>query len=176
MEMSFAQALTEAKQVILQQSNRIKADAEKIKQQQQTIVDQCSIITDHEMKNKEQSTEISKLQEQLEQIEATLAQTTVAREQAEAVVDRQGQRLTGLQEQVDALEKKLAEQGDQLTKMTAERDEYRSQLPSNADEAALAEMAALLSTKRTGASTAKESSSSKDQKTMRIAGQHAEAA
>src|SRR4051794_18999013 len=134
MEMSFAQALNEAKQVILQQSNRIKADAEKIKQQQQTIVDQCSIITDHEMKTKEQATEVAKLQDQAEQLEVKLAQTTVAREQAEAVCDRQGQRLTSLQEQVDVLETKIAEQSDQISKLTAERDEYKAQLPSGADE------------------------------------------
>jgi chromosome segregation ATPase len=174
MEMSFAQALNEAKAVILQQSNRIKADAEKIKQQQQTIVDQCSIITDHEMKTREQSAEMAKLQEQQEQMEVKLAQTTVAREQAEAVVDRQGQRLTGLQEQVDTFEKKLAEQSEQIAKLTDERDDYKSQLPSNADEAALAEMAALLSTKRAPVAATKDSS--KDNKGLRIAGNRAEAA
>ena len=175
MEMSYAQALSEAKQVIVQQSNRIKADAEKIKQQQQTIVDQCSIITDHEMKTKEQAAEVSKLQDQQEQIEAKLAQTTVAREQAESVCDRQGQRLTSLQEQVDTLETKLSDQSDQIAKLTAERDEYKNQLPSSADEAALAEMAALLSTKRAPASTSTKDGS-KDNKGLRIAGSHAEAA
>ncbi len=174
MDMSFAQALNEAKQVILQQSNRIKADAEKIKQQQQTIVDQCALITDTELKFKEQSGELSSLQQQQEQLEVKLSQMTVAREQAEAVVDRQGQRLTGLQEQVDTLEEKLAEQSEQITQLTAERDDYKNQLPSTADEAALAEMAALLSTKRSPA--AGKDSSKEGSKPMRLAGQHAEAA
>ncbi len=176
MEMSYAQALSEAKQVILQQSNRIKADAEKIKSQQQTIVDQCSIITDHEMKTKEQAAEVTKLQDQQEQTEAKLAQMTVAREQAEAVVDRQGQRLTTLQEQVDTLEKKLSEQADQISKLTAERDEYKAQLPSSADEAALAEMAALLSTKRAPSTGPSKDSTKESSKGLRIAGSHAEAA
>src|SRR2546429_4377542 len=104
--MSFAQALNEAKQVIVQQSSRIKADADKVRQQQQTIVDQCSIITDHEMKNKEQAAELASKSELIEQLETKLAQLTVAREQAEAVIDRQGQRLGGLQDQVANLEQK----------------------------------------------------------------------
>ena len=89
MEMSFAQALNEAKQVIVQQSNRIKTDAEKIKQQQQTIVDQCSIITDTEIKLREQTAEAQKQQERIDALEANIAQAVVAREQAEAIVDRQ---------------------------------------------------------------------------------------
>ena len=48
--MTFAQALNEAKQYIVQQSNRIKSDAEKIKNQQQTIVDQCATISEAERK------------------------------------------------------------------------------------------------------------------------------
>ena len=39
-EMSFAKALNEAKGVIVQLSNRVKADADKIRTQQQTIVGQ----------------------------------------------------------------------------------------------------------------------------------------
>ncbi len=35
--MTYAQALTEAKQLIVQQQLRIKADAEKIRSQQQTV-------------------------------------------------------------------------------------------------------------------------------------------
>jgi len=155
--MSFAQALNEAKQVIVQQSNRIKTDADKVRQQQQTIVDQCSIITDHEMKNKEQAAELARTSELIEQLETNLAQLTVAREQAEAVIDRQGQRLGGLQDQVANLEQKVAEQSDQIDKLTGERDSFKSAAPSKDDEAALAAMAALLSTKKSPAST-KESS------------------
>ena len=149
MDMSFAQALNEAKQVIVQQSNRIKADAEKVKQQQQTIVDQCSIITDHEMKLKERAGEVLLQQEEIEALEAKVAQATVAREQAEAVCDRQGQRLTTLTGQVEAMTLKLAELNEEVQKLTAERNQYRDQLPSKADEDALAAMAALLTTKKT---------------------------
>jgi chromosome segregation ATPase len=147
--MSFAQALNEAKGVIVQQSNRIKADADKIRQQQQTIVDQCSIITDHEMKAKEQSAELATKAQQIEQLEAKVAQLTVAREQGEAVIDRQGQRLAGLSDQVTMLEQRVAEQSDQIDRLTEERDSYRSAAPSADDEAALAAMTALLTTKKT---------------------------
>src|SRR4051812_2093581 len=120
--MSFAQALNEAKQVIVQQSNRIKSDAEKVRQQQQTIVDQCSLITGHEMKAKEQAAKVAQQAELIESLEATVAQLTVAREQAEAVIDRQGQRLGTLQDQLTTLEQRVAEQSDEIDRLTEERD------------------------------------------------------
>jgi chromosome segregation ATPase len=155
MEMSFAQALNEAKQVIVQQSNRIKADAEKVKQLQQTIIDQCSTIQDHESKLKERVIEAARQLEQIESLDASLAKATVAREQAEAVIDRQGQRVASLQQQADELERRVAALAEDLAKVTAERDEYRAELPTKDDEEALAAMAALLTTKKAGTSTMK---------------------
>ena len=149
MEMSFAQALNEAKQVIVQQSNRIKTDAEKIKQQQQTIVDQCSIITDTEIKLREQTAEAQKQQERIDALEANIAQAVVAREQAEAIVDRQGQRLTTIQEQCEAQEGRIADQDAQIQKLRAELIAAQEQAPSTEDQQALSAMAALLTTKKT---------------------------
>jgi chromosome segregation ATPase len=149
MEMSFAQALNEAKQVIVQQSNRIKTDAEKIKQQQQTIVDQCSIITDTEIKLREQTAEAQKQQERIDALEANIAQAVVAREQAEAIVDRQGQRLTTIQEQCEAQEGRIADQDAQIQKLRAELSAAQEQAPSTEDQQALSAMAALLTTKKT---------------------------
>ena len=148
MEMSFAQALNEAKQVIVQQSNRIRTDADKIRQQQQTIVDQCSIITEHEMKNKEQAGAIARQAENVAALEGQVSNLTVAREQAEAVIDRQGQRLSNLQEQVGILEKKTGEQSETIERITAEHEAVKAQVPSSEDAAALAEMASLLTTKK----------------------------
>jgi hypothetical protein len=148
MEMSFAQALNDAKQVIVQQSKRIKADAEKIRQQQQTIVDQCAMIAKHEKTMKEQVAENERQAEQIQSLEANLTEATIAREQAEAIIDRQGQRLTILQEQVAGSERKSAEQAGQIDRLTFERDNYLNQLPSREDEEALAAMAQLLTTKK----------------------------
>lgn len=168
MDMSFAQALTEAKQVIVQQSNRIKTDAEKIKQQQQTIVDQCSLITEHDVKIRNQAGEIARHAEQIEALEAKLAEATIAREQAEAIIDRQGQRLTQQAEQLRDFETLVAEQGEAIEKLTNERDAYRDEIPSKEDEEALAAMAALLTTKKTPG--ARESSKDTN-KTLRIGGE-----
>jgi chromosome segregation ATPase len=173
--MSFAQALNEAKAVIVQQSNRIKTDADKIRQQQQTIVDQCSLITEHEMKAKEQSAELAAKAQQIEQLEAKVAQLTVAREQAEAVIDRQGQRLAGLADQVAMLEQRVTEQSDQIDRLTEERDSYRSAAPSQDDEAALAAMAALLSTKKNASPVQQAGAREVRPSSMRI-GPRAEAA
>ena len=148
MEMSYAQAINEAKQVIVQQSTRIKADAEKIRQQQQTIVDQCSVIANNEGKVREQATEISNCTAKIESLEAQIAQVSTAREQADAVVDRQGQRLSILQSQVIELEKKCTEQDQAINTLTTERDGLRAQLPSSEDNEALASIVALLTTKK----------------------------
>ena len=155
MDMSFAQALTEANQVIVQQSNRIKADAEKIKQQQQTIVDQCSIITDHEIKAREAAAESAQQLATIEALESKVAETTVAREQLEAVCDRQGQRLTNLQQQVQNFEITVAAQAAQIEKLVAECERYRAAVPSKEDQEALAAMEALLSKKTARATAAK---------------------
>ena len=64
-EMSYAQALNEAKQVIIQQSSRIKGDLEKIKGQQQTIVDQAARITETEGRIAELTRERDELRGQL---------------------------------------------------------------------------------------------------------------
>ena len=148
MDMSYAQALNEAQQVIVQQSNRIKSDADKIRQQQQTIVDQCSQITEHESKSREQAAEIARQTESVEALEVQLSKLTVAREQAEAVIDRQGQRLSSVQEQVKTLEQTVTEQSETIGQLTAERDRFQAQVPSQADAEALSAMAALLTTKK----------------------------
>ena len=54
-EMSFAQALNEAKGVILQLSNRVKADAEKIRMQQQTIVSLSATVAQNEVAGRKQA-------------------------------------------------------------------------------------------------------------------------
>src|SRR4051812_25043558 len=112
--LSYAKALSEARQVIVQQQMRIKADAEKIKQQQQTIVDQSAGLVAGERRTAEQAGEILQLAEELKTALTRLAETTAAREQADAVVDRQGQRITSLQEAVIELEARSSEQATQI--------------------------------------------------------------
>ena len=70
-DMTYAKALNEAKQVIIQQQYRIKADAEKIKVQQQTILDQSNALSEGERQMQTSATELSRVAEQL--------QATVAR-------------------------------------------------------------------------------------------------
>ena len=76
-EMSFAQALNEAKGVIVQLSTRVKADADKIRTQQQTIVSQSSTIAQLEGRVEEQDAqtaqniqEIAGLTDRLHEIES----------------------------------------------------------------------------------------------------------
>ena len=152
---TYAQALNEAKQMIVQQQYRIKQDAEKIRAQQQTIVDQSAAISEHDRKIREQSTELQRIAGEMESLVQQLSEVTVAREQAEAVIDRQGERLTGMQAGIADLERHVAEQAEQIDSLVRERDDLRSQLPTPDDVEALTAMADLLSKRQ--AAVAKKS-------------------
>ncbi len=163
-EMSYAQALNEAKQMIVQQQLRIKADAEKLKLQQQTILDQSASISESERRTKELSGEVHRLTEELSSTSAKLNEATTARSHAEAVIDSQGQRITSLQSLSSELERKVGELSEQVSSAASERDALRSRLPTEEDQAALSAMAELLSkrAKRPGCPT------------MRMADDHSE--
>ena len=143
-QMSYAQALTEAKQMIVQQQLRIKADADRIKSQQQTIVEQSSALVEHERKIREQAAELQRLAEDLKGTTQRLAEMTTAKEQADAVLDRQGQRLTNLQHTNADMERRIAEQDGRIAELASERDALLAQLPTREDEEALAAMSDLL--------------------------------
>jgi predicted nucleic acid-binding Zn-ribbon protein len=143
--MTYAQALTEAKQTIVQQQLRIKADAEKLRSLQQTIVDQSSVAAENERRICEQSVELERLVEESRTLGTRLQEATTAKEHAEAVVDRQGERLTHLQEVSAGIEKRVAEQAERIAELTTVLDQTRAQLPSREDEDALASMSELLS-------------------------------
>jgi chromosome segregation ATPase len=142
--MSYGQALNEARQMIIQQQYRIKADADKIKAQQQQIVDQSAVLVESEHKLKDQAAEIQRISQELQAAHERIAELTTAREQAEAVIDRQGQRLTAMQAAAAEMEQKIAEHTAQIAALTTERDHLAAQLPTPEDEEALASMSDLL--------------------------------
>jgi len=152
---TYAQALNEAKQMIVQQQYRIKQDAEKIRGQQQTIVDQSAALNEQERKIREQAGELARIAGEMEALSLQLSEVTIAREQAEAVIDRQGERLTSMQAGIADLERHVAEQAEQIDALVRERDALRAQLPTQDDIAALDSMAELLSKRQ--AAVAKKS-------------------
>jgi chromosome segregation ATPase len=165
-EMSYAQALNEAKGVIIQQSARIKGDLEKIKTQQQTIVEQAARITESDARIAELTSDFARQAEELKRVEARYAESEAGRQQAEGVVNRQGERINHLEAQVEQFGKDLETANATIAELTRERDDLRAQLPTNEDIEALNSMMALLSQKRSGnAGTA----STEAQPSMRIA-------
>lgn len=142
--MSYGQALNEARQMIIQQQYRIKADADKIKAQQQQIVDQSAVLVESERKMKDQAAEIQRLGAELQSAHQRITELTTDREQAEAVIDRQGQRLTAMQAAAAEMEQKIADLTAQISALTTERDTLAAQLPTPEDEEALASMSDLL--------------------------------
>jgi chromosome segregation ATPase len=140
-EMSFAQALTEARQIIVQQSNRIKGDLDRIKTMQETIASQTSTIGESDRNLKQKSAELDSANDQTKTATAKSEEMRLAREQAEAVIDRQGQRLTQMQDTIANLEKQVAE-------LTIEVGNARAQAPTQEDAEALAALAQLLSAKK----------------------------
>ena len=157
---TYAQALNEAKQMIVQQQYRIKQDAEKIRAQQQTIVDQSAAMSEQDRKIREQAAELARIAGELESLSLQLSEVSIAREQAEAVIDRQGERLTGMQAGIADLERHVAEQAEQIDALSRERDELRAQLPTRDDVEALSAMADLLSKRQ--AAVAKKSGAAVD--------------
>ncbi|MDB5318406.1 MAG: hypothetical protein JWN40_37 [Phycisphaerales bacterium] len=143
-EMSFAQALNEAKGVIVQLSTRVKSDAEKIRSQQQTIVSQSSTIAQLETRAEERDNEIAHYVEQIGALSAQLREADAAREHSETILNRQGEKITSLQAANADLEARLGEHKAQIAELSNERDTLSTQLPSEADAAALAAMAQLL--------------------------------
>jgi len=152
---TYAQALNEAKQMIVQQQYRIKQDAEKIRSQQQTIVDQSAAMSEQDRKIREQAAELERIAGELESLSQQLSEVSIAREQAEAVIDRQGERLTNMQAGIADLERHVAEQAEQIDALAHERDQFRAQLPTADDVEALSAMAELLSKRQ--AAVAKKS-------------------
>lgn len=129
-DMSFAQALNEAKGVIIQLSNRVKTDADKIRSQQATI--------------KQQEETIARQTEEVAAAQARVQQADAARDTAEAIINRQGEKITHLEAQISQLESRLNELQAQVATVAQERDGLRAQLPSDEDAAALASMTQLL--------------------------------
>jgi chromosome segregation ATPase len=149
-ELSFAQALNEARQIIVQQSNRIKADLDRIKSMQETVTGQTATIAEQDRALHLRSSEIEELTGQVRELTAKLDATRTAKDQAEAVCDRQGQRLTQLQESVATLERQASESADRIAEMTEELTAARGQLPTSEDNEALVALATLLATKKGG--------------------------
>jgi chromosome segregation ATPase len=148
--MSFAQALTEARQIIVQQSNRIKGDLDRIKAMQETLAAQTATIAEHERTIQEKTAEIGNLQGQVNDLTGQLDTTRIAKDQAEAVCDRQGQRLTQLQETITGLERQHAEHVERVAALQSELDGTKVQLPTSEDHEALAALSSLLAAKKGG--------------------------
>lgn len=154
-EMSFAQALNEAKQVIVQQAARIKADAEKLKVQQDMLMNQGATIGEQERRLREQAADIERLDGELKALSARYADAVTAREQAETVINRQGERITSLEHHAQESERRIADQMEQLADLRREREELLDKLPTKEDAEALAAMSSLLTKKVVAAAPAK---------------------
>jgi len=150
-DMTYAKALNEAKQVIIQQQYRIKADAEKIKVQQQTILDQSNSLCENERQFHGSAAEIQRLTEELATTNSRLNETTTSLGQAEAVVNRQGEKINSLQTTISELEQRSSDQSREISQLKGERDELSAKLPTAEDMEALSSMTELLSRRPTTA-------------------------
>lgn len=135
--MTYAQALTDAKSLIVQQSARIKSDAQKIKAQADEIAHWRSMAD-------EMGAELQQLRALAPQLESAQA----AREQAEGTVGRQRMEIEATENASRELQRILGEQAARINDLTAELDQLRGAVPSDEDEAALEAMTSLLSAAR----------------------------
>src|SRR4051812_878193 len=135
--MSYAQALTDAKSLIVQQSARIKADAQKIKAQAEEIAEW-----------RRQADEMAAELERLRVVEQQLEASEACREQAEGTVGRQRMEIEALECASRELQKILGDQAARINDLSAELEQTRGALPTEDDEAALEAMQSLLSAAR----------------------------
>src|SRR3954462_11503801 len=84
-DMSFARALNEAKGVIIQLSGRVKADADKIRTQQQTIVSQSAAIAQAEQQIRQQEEALGAAVDEVAALHGRVQEADTAREHAEAI-------------------------------------------------------------------------------------------
>jgi len=134
---SYAKALNDAKSLIVQQSARIKADAQKIKTYADEI-EQLRLTID-QMREETQ---------RLRSVELRLADAEAGREHAEALVGRQRVEIESLETASRELQRMLGEQAGRINELTAEAERLRSSIPTDEDAAALEQMAALLDNAR----------------------------
>ncbi len=151
--MTYAQALNEAKQLIVQQANRIKADAEKLRAQQQTIAEQAAALNQKDARMSDQESALDAQTQEIHALAEKLNAAGVAREQAEALLNRHGARINDLQDAVAELERRSEQQAAQIADLLRQRDEMQRRVPTQEDMDALAAMTALLA-KRFGSAAA----------------------
>jgi SMC interacting uncharacterized protein involved in chromosome segregation len=154
-EFTFAQALTEAKQIIVQQASRIKSDADKLKVQSEMLMAQGATVSEQERTIKDQSVEIERLTADMDALNVKLSEAITAKEQADNIINRQGEKITSLQSASAELEKKVSEQSEQIHSLERERESLVERLPTQEDADALAAMSALLMKKVAHATPAK---------------------
>jgi predicted RNase H-like nuclease (RuvC/YqgF family) len=135
--MTYAQALTDAKSLIVQQSARIKADAQKLKTQADEIAEW-----------RRQADEMAAELERLRGVEQRLEAVEASRAQAEAIAGRQRTEIEALETASRELQKILGDQAARINDLSAELDQVRGALPTEDDEAALEAMKSLLSAAR----------------------------
>jgi hypothetical protein len=137
--MTWAQALNDARALIVQQSARIKSDAQKIRAQQEDVVRLHAALN-------EMSAELQRLRA----LEPQLADAQAGREHAEALVGRQRVEIDSLETASRELQRMLGEQASRINHMASELHRLRAHVPTDEDAAALESMAALLTTARSG--------------------------
>ena len=138
--MTYARALNDAKSLIVQQSTRIKSDAQKINAQADEIAHlRCA------------ADEMAAELDRLRKLEARLAEAAAGREQAEALVGRQRIEIDSLETASRELQRMLTELAARINDLTAEAEQLRAHVPTDEDAAALEQMTALLTIARAGA-------------------------
>src|SRR6476469_9868 len=137
-DMSFARALNEAKGVIIQLSGRVKADADKVRTQQQTIVSQSAMIAQAEERIRQQEEALGAAVDEVAALHKRVEEADTAREYSEAILNRQGEKIQALVAANEDLETMISEMKLLVSDLTRERDELHAALPTADDAEALA--------------------------------------
>jgi predicted RNase H-like nuclease (RuvC/YqgF family) len=135
--MTYAQALNDAKTLIVQQSARIKSDAQKLKAQAEEITQLRALV-------EALSADVDRLRE----MEPRLSEALAGREHAETTVGRQRIEIEALEGAARELQRVIGDQASRLGDLSHEVEQLRGHLPTDEDAAALEAMSSLLSKAR----------------------------
>ncbi len=149
--MTYAQALSTAKETILKNAEQIRVDQESIQRQAEQIRQQSAEISQREVEAEGLREELAGETRRANQLSNDLSAERTGREQAEATCGRQHvqieqmqQKAIELQDVIDEQESVVDAMRKQVSELMAELESVRSKLPTEADIAALAEMNELL--------------------------------
>jgi predicted RNase H-like nuclease (RuvC/YqgF family) len=114
------------------------------------LTNQGATISEQEGRIRQQAAELQNLASEIDSLSNKLQEAITAKNEAENIINRQGEKINGLLSRGVELERRVSEQSEKVHMLERERESLVEKLPTQEDAEALAAMSALLMRKVTG--------------------------